>query len=142
MSDHTPTPRILDMSVLIEIARGDSDLIGLIQGYDAEGWPVIVPALAMAGAHADTHTEDAADLLTGLELLDSVMVAPLQGSEQAVALADVIARTGLDAFDAHTAAIANVSVCPILTLDHDKWQEPSRALDDPLHVIEIADPGP
>ncbi|GAB3154129.1 hypothetical protein [Microbispora hainanensis] len=51
-----------------------------------------------------------------------------------------MAVTGLDIHDAHAAAIADVSVCPILTLRGGKWQRPSRALDNPLHVIEIADP--
>ena len=51
-----------------------------------------------------------------------------------------MARTGLDPWDAHAAAIADVAVCPILTLDAARWQRPSQALDKPLHVIEIADP--
>ncbi|GGT07970.1 hypothetical protein GCM10010156_76350 [Planobispora rosea] len=51
-----------------------------------------------------------------------------------------MAVTGLDPWDAHAAAIADVAVCPILTLDVAKWQRPSRSLDRPLHVIGIADP--
>jgi len=55
-------------------------------------------------------------------------------------LAAVIARTGLDPWDAHVAAVADASVCPILTLDAGKWRQHSGDLDEPLHIIEIADP--
>lgn len=61
-------------------------------------------------------------------------------AEQAVRLAAVVARTGLDPWDAHTAAIADVAACPILTLQASTWCLPSAALDEPLHVIEIAGP--
>ena len=37
--------------------------------------------------------------------------------------------------------IADVAICPILTLTAAKWQQPSADLNEPLHVIEIADPG-
>jgi hypothetical protein len=36
--------------------------------------------------------------------------------------------------------IADVSVCPILTLDAAKWEPHLRDLDEPLHIIEVADP--
>lgn len=141
MSATSRTPLILDTSVLIAVARGDADVIGLVQGYDARDQPIVIPALALAGASFDVRSEEADDLLAGLELLDAVTIAPLSGAEQAARLAQVVARTGLDPWDAHVAAIADVAVCPILTLDAAKWQEPSVALDDPLHVIEIIDPG-
>jgi len=135
------TPFILDTSVLSAVARGDADIIGLIQGYDGRAQPMIIPALASAGASLDARSEDADDLLAGLELLDSVTAAPLSGAEQAALLADVIYRTGLDAWDAHVAAIADVAVCPVLTLDAPKWQQPAERLDEPLRIIQIADPG-
>ena len=56
-------------------------------------------------------------------------------------LAAVIARTDLDPWDAHVAAVADAAVCAILTLDSAKWREHTGNLDEPLHVIEIADPG-
>lgn len=140
MNDHTPAPLILDTSVLTEVARGDGDIIGLVQAYDARNRPMVVPALAMVGASLDARAEEAADLLAGLELMESVTVAPLNGVEQSIALADVISRTGLDPYDAHVAAIADVAICPILTLDSAKWSRPSQALDEPLHIIEIRDP--
>ena len=37
-------------------------------------------------------------------------------------------------------AVADASVCPILTADAPKWRDPAAALDDPLHIIEIAEP--
>ncbi|MGN9839176.1 hypothetical protein ACTMTI_13745 [Nonomuraea sp. H19] len=140
MSTHTPTPYILDTGLLIEIARGDTDLIGLIQGYDAAGQPMVVSALAITGASLDVRSEEADDLLAGFDLLETVTIAPLSGTKQASVLAAMIARTGLDPWDAHVAAIADVSVCPILTLDAAKWAEPSKSLEEPLHIREIADP--
>lgn len=141
MSEVTPTPLILDTSVLIAVARGDPEIIGLIQGYDVRKQPMIVAALAVAGASLEVRSEEGDDLLAALELLDWVTAAPLSGPEQAAALADVIAKTGLDPWDAHVAAIADVSICPILTLSASKWQQPSGDLDEPLHIIEISDPG-
>lgn len=55
-------------------------------------------------------------------------------------LAAVIARTGLDPRDAHVAAVADASVCPILTLNAAKWRQHAGDLDDRLHFIEIVDP--
>jgi predicted nucleic acid-binding protein len=141
VSDGTATPLILDTSVLTAVARADSDIISLIQGYDARSQPMVIPALAVAGASLDARREEADDLLGGLELLDKVTIAPLSGTEQAARLAGTIARTGLDPWDAHAAAIADVAICPILTLNVVKWQQPAAALDEPLHVIEIRDPG-
>ncbi len=135
-----PTPLILDVSVLIAAARGDTDVMTLIQDYDASGQPLVVPVLAVTAAAADMPEEDAADLLGGLELFENITIAPLRGTEQAVSLATVIARTELDPWDAHVAAIADASVCPILTLDAGKWRRHSTDLDQPLHIIEISDP--
>ncbi len=42
-----PTPLILDVSVLVEIARWDRDIMTLIQDYDAAGQPMVVAALAV-----------------------------------------------------------------------------------------------
>ena len=38
------------------------------------------------------------------------------------------------------AAVADTAICPILTLDAAKWQRYAERLDEPLHIIEIADP--
>jgi hypothetical protein len=52
-----------------------------------------------------------------------------------------MASTGLDPWDAHVAAVADASICPILTLDAAKWRQHADDLDESLHFIEIADPG-
>jgi predicted nucleic acid-binding protein len=135
------TPYILDTSVLIAVARGDTDIMALIQGYDAAGQPLVIPALAIAGASLDTRGEDTDDLLAGLELLEAVTVAPLRGAQQATRLAAIVTITGLDLWDAHVAAVADASVCPIVTLDAAKWQQPAASFEHPLYIIEIADPG-
>jgi predicted nucleic acid-binding protein len=135
------TPLILDTSVLTAVARGDADIIALVEEYDARGQPIVIPALAIAGASLDVRSEEGDDLLAGLELLEVVTVVPLSGAEQAARLAHLVARTRLDPWDAHVAAIADVAISPILTLNAPKWEHASADLDDPLHIIEIADPG-
>lgn len=60
------------------------------------------------------------------------MIASLPGTEQAVALAAVTARTGLDPWDAHVAAVADPAICPILTLDAGKRRQPPAGLDEPV----------
>ena len=133
-------PLVLDASVLIEAARGDAGVMTLIQGFDADGQPLIIPVLAVTAASLDTRSDDAEAILHGLERLENAMAAAVRDAEQAVRLAEVIARTGLDPWDAHVAAVADASVCPILTLDAAKWREHAGDLDEPLHFVEIADP--
>jgi predicted nucleic acid-binding protein len=87
----------------------------------------------MAAAALDTRSEDADDALRGLERLDNAEVAPLRDAEQAARLAAIIARTDLDPWDAHVAAVADASVCPILTLDAARWRQPRR-----FHRVEAA----
>lgn len=136
-----PAPWVLDVSVLVAVARGDPEIMTLVQELDARGRPMIIPALAVTGASLDMAGDEAVELLEGLERLESALVAPLWDAERAIRLAAVIARTKLSPRDAHVAAIADASVCPILTLDAAKWREHAGDLDDPLHFIEIADPG-
>lgn len=140
MSDVPRTPLVLDLSVLVAVARADADIIRLLQAYDARRQPMVMPALACTGASLGARCDEADDLLAGVELLGSITAAPLSGAEQAARLAGVIARTKLDPWDAHTAAIADAAICPILTLDPAKWQQPSADLDEPLHIVEITDP--
>lgn len=135
-----PAPFVLDSSVLTEVARADAGLMTLIQGWDAAAQPLIIPTLAVTTAALDMRSQEAEDLLHGLERLESAMLAPLRDTEQATRLATVITRTGLDPWDAHVAAVADASVCPIITLDADKWREHARDLDEPLYFVEIADP--
>uniref|UniRef100_UPI003F49A784 hypothetical protein n=1 Tax=Nonomuraea sp. CA-252377 TaxID=3240003 RepID=UPI003F49A784 len=141
MSDHVPAPYILDTGVLAEVARGDADLIGLVQDYDRIGQPLVISVLAAAGALFDVTGEEASALLSGLTAFEHVQVAALDGVEQAGLLAQMVQRTGLNPWDGHVAALAFMATCPILTLDRSRWEQPARALDDPLYFIEIADPG-
>jgi len=135
-----PAPWVVDASVLMEVARGDTRTMTLVQELDARGRPLVIPALAVTGASLDIRSDEAAELLEGLERLGNAMTAAPRDSEQAVRLAAIIARTELDPWDAHVAAVADASVCPILTLDAAKWRRHSGDLDDPLHIIEITDP--
>ena len=138
----TPPPYVLDVSVLVAVARFDVAIMTLIQGYDSRGQALVAPAMALTGATLDVRSEDADDLLDGVERLDNTEVASLRDAEQAVRLAAVIAKTGLDPWDAPVAAVADASICPILTLNAAKWRQHAGDLDEPLHFIEIADPGP
>jgi predicted nucleic acid-binding protein len=133
-------PLVLDASVLIGAARGDAGIMALLRGYDADGQPLVLPMLAVTAASLDTRSEDAEAILHSLERLENVMAAPVRYAEQAIRLATVIARTQLDSYDAHVAAVADAAVCPILTLNPAKWREHARDLDEPLHFVEIADP--
>lgn len=135
-----PAPLILDVSILIAVARGDTGVMSLLLSYDAEGQSLIIPVLAVTAASADMSSDDAAAALAGLGRLGNAMTAPLANISQAVRLAEVISRTELDPWDAQVAMIADVSVCPILTLDAAKWEPHLRDLDEPLHIIEVADP--
>ena len=135
-----PTPWVLDISILVEVARGDTRTMTLVQELDARGRPLVIPVLTVTGASLDIRSDEAAELLEGLERLKNAMTAALRDAEQAVRLAVVIARTGLDPWDAHAAAVADAAVCPVLTLDAGKWREHAADLDEQLHFIEIADP--
>jgi predicted nucleic acid-binding protein len=136
-----PQPYVLDVSVAVAVARGDTEIMTFIQRLDGTGRPMVIPVMPIAAASLDVRSEEADELLEGLELLGNAEVAPLQGAEQAARLAAVIARTGLDPWDAHVAAVADAAVCPILTLDAAKWRPHSEDLDERLHIIEITDPG-
>ena len=140
-AEPVPAPWILDVSVLVAVARADTRIMTLVQELDSRVCPLIIPALAITGASLDMRSDEAAELLEGLEQLDGALVAPVQGAEQAVRLAAVIATTGLEPWDAHVAAVADAAVCPILTLDAAKWRQHAGDLDDPLYMIEVADPG-
>jgi hypothetical protein len=85
--------------------------------------------------------DDSADSLRGLPDLDNALSAPVADVGQALRLVEIAERAGLDMGAAHVAAVADASVCPILTLDAERWRRASAQLPEPLHIIEIADPG-
>ena len=132
-----PAPYVLDVSVVVAVARGDTEIMTFIQRLDGTGQPVVIPVLAITAASLEVRSGEAGELLDGLELLGNAEIAPLKGAEQAARLAAVIAGTGLDPWDAHVAAVADAA---ILTLDAAKWRQYAERLDEPLHIIEIADP--
>ena len=136
-----PAPYILDVSVLIAIARADSDISALILELDAQGRPLVLPVLAIAAASLDVRSTDADAALHGLEQLDNADVAPLRDADQAARLASTMARAGLDPWDAHVAAVADASICPILTVDAAKWRKLPVDPDAPRYIIEVSDPG-
>jgi predicted nucleic acid-binding protein len=139
VSDPSPTPLIVDTSVLTAITRTDPGVIGLMQIFDARSQPLVIPALAITGASLDAHSEDIDDLLAGLEMLETVTVASLHGARRAAKVARIIDDTGLTTWDAHVAAVAAASKCAILTLDAANWRQVSGAFDPPLQIVEIAD---
>ena len=132
-----PAPYVLDVSVVVAVARGDTEVMTFIQRLDGTGQPIVIPVLTITAASLDVRSDEADELLDGLELLGNAEIAPLKGAEQAARLAAVIARTGLDPWNAH---VADAAICPILTLDAAKWRQYAEGLDEPLHIIEIADP--
>lgn len=133
-------PWVLDVSVLAEVARSDRGIMILLQELDSRGRPLIIPVLAVTGASLAMLGDEAGELLEGTGRLGSAIAAPVRDADQALALAAVISRTGLDPWDAHVAAVADASVCAILTLDAAKWRAHAHDLDEPLHFVEIADP--
>lgn len=78
-----PVPYVLDVSVLIAVARADAGVTDLLMGFDAEGRSLLIPALAVTGASLDARTEDGDLALRGLESLENTFTAGLQSAEQA-----------------------------------------------------------
>ncbi|NJP98890.1 hypothetical protein HCN51_57350 [Nonomuraea sp. FMUSA5-5] len=136
----TLPPLILDTGVLVELARGDLNLMEMMARWDEQGQPMVMSVVAVAAAARDSGSKDATDLLLGIATMEQITVAGLREPEHGIALGSVLARTGLDWGDAHVAVLADTSVCPILTLDGSHWAPAVRGFDEPLHVIEIAEP--
>ena len=89
-------PYVLDVSALTAVARGDAGVMSLVQALDGQGRPLVIPVLAVTAASLDARSDDADELLEGLQRLENVLAAPVQDAEQAVRLAAVVARTNLD----------------------------------------------
>jgi hypothetical protein len=136
----TLPPLILDTGVLAELARGDLNLMEMVARWDEQGQPMVMSVVAVAAAARDSGSKDSTDLLLGIATMDQITVAGLREPEHGIILASVLGRTGLDWGDAHVAALADTSVCPVLTLDSAHWTAAVRAFEEPLHVIEISDP--
>lgn len=133
-------PYVLDDLTLAQVARGDPDLTGLLLSFDAAGQALVVPVLAAAAALRDCPAAEAADALRGIPELDHAMTAGIGDVGQAIRLIEIAMRTGLDVCAAQVAAVADASVCPVLTIDGDRWRRASASLEDPLYIVEIRDP--
>ncbi|MDF5755164.1 hypothetical protein [Spongiactinospora sp. TRM90649] len=136
----TLPPLILDTGVLVELAHGDLNVMEMVARWDEQGQPMVMSVVAVAAAARDAGSKDATDLLLGIATMDQITVAGLRETEHGIALASVLGRTELDWGDAHVAALADTSVCPVLTLNGSHWTAAARAFDEPLHIIAIEDP--
>ncbi|WP_188191003.1 hypothetical protein [Nonomuraea sp. SYSU D8015] len=115
----------------------------MVARFDAEGQPMVMSVLAIAGASLDCDgAKDATDLLLGIATMEQITVAGAREPEHGTVLASVLDRRELGWGDAHVAAIADASVCPVLTLSRSHWEKAAQAFDEPLHIIQIANPGP
>ncbi|MCF6476940.1 hypothetical protein FAF44_52845, partial [Nonomuraea sp. MG754425] len=132
----TLPPLILDTGVLVELARGDLNLMEMVTRWDEQGQPMVMSVRAVATAARNADSRDVTDLLLGIATMDQITVAGLRETEHGIALASMLERTDLDWGDAHVAALADTSVCPILTLECSHWTTRTaavRAFDEPLH---------
>jgi predicted nucleic acid-binding protein len=136
----TLPPLILDTGILVELARGDLNLMEMVARWDAQGQSMVMSVVAVAAASRASGSKDSTDLLLGIATMDQITVAGLREPEHGITLASVLGRTDLDWGDAHIAALADTALCSILTLDGSHWAAAIRAFDEPLHVIEISDP--
>ena len=71
----TPTPYVLDVSILVAVARADADVTRLVLALDGRGRPLVIPVLAITAASLDARTEDGDVALMGLERLENTMIA-------------------------------------------------------------------
>jgi hypothetical protein len=45
-----PAPYVLDVSVVVAVARGDTEIMTFIQRLDGTGQPMVIPVLAITAA--------------------------------------------------------------------------------------------
>ncbi|GII76761.1 hypothetical protein Sru01_17430 [Sphaerisporangium rufum] len=132
---------ILDAGVLMEVARGDAGVIHLLQGMDAAGIGLVVPALAVTGAALDIGARDEQmALIRGVARLESAALAGVVTFDDATDLAHGrrAARSLEELWDVQAALQAVMRGCPVLTTDHARWKEASREVRG-LNVVEIAE---
>lgn len=132
---------VLDVTVLADCARGDAELIGMIQQFDVDHVTLIVPALAVTGATIDVGgAPEQVALIRGICRLDSARFAGLTEFDDAAELARLRFVTTLEhLWDVHTAEVALNRGVPVLTLDHGRWREAVRETGGDLSVVEVSD---
>jgi len=50
-----PAPYVLDVSVVVAVARGDTEIMTFIQRLDGTGQPMVIPVLAITAASLDVR---------------------------------------------------------------------------------------
>ncbi|MBG0833244.1 hypothetical protein HS041_36695 [Planomonospora sp. ID67723] len=133
---------VLDAMVLTEVARGDSDIIILLQQLDADKITLIVPALAVTGAAIDIGANDEQmATVRGVCRLNSAKFAGLAAFDDSSDLARL--RLEVEAFgelwDVQAAVQAVLHGCPILTTDYGRWKDAVRETRGEFAVVEVAE---
>ncbi|MER5418698.1 hypothetical protein [Streptosporangium roseum] len=141
MADEPLGSVVLDATVLTECARGDLAAISLVQHLDAGKTSIIVPVLAATGAAIEVGVGEGAEVIRGLCTMESVHLVGLPHVDAAIRLAGV--RRELESCDsltdAHIAAEALIHGCPIVTMNHLRWDAVVRDLSGQITVIEVTD---
>ncbi|WP_433253115.1 hypothetical protein ACQPYK_09095 [Streptosporangium sp. CA-135522] len=132
------------MSVLTECARGDVGIINLIQRFDADGKPLIIPAMTVTGATVELGgNQDQLAVISGLCRLDSASVPAVNDFKDGVEIGQVLVEVEacVTSWDAHAVTEALLHRCPILTADYARWKDVIQDLPGGPTVVEIADLG-
>ncbi|MER5318537.1 hypothetical protein [Streptosporangium roseum] len=135
---------VLDVSVLTECARGDVGIINLIQQFDADRKPLIIPAMAVTGATVELGgDQDQLAVVSGLCRLDSANLTAVSNFKDGVEIGQVLieVESCTTPWDAHAVTEALLHRCPILTTDYARWKGIVQDLSGGLTIVEIADLG-
>jgi hypothetical protein len=131
---------VLDVTVLADCARGDAELIGMIQQFDADHVTLVVPALAATAAVIDVGgAHEQVAVIRGICRLSSAQLAGIVVCDDAEELARMrLANQSLKhLWDVQTAEAALSRRIPILTLDNGRWKDVLS--EQHLDVVEVSD---
>ncbi|RJL23224.1 hypothetical protein [Bailinhaonella thermotolerans] len=135
---------VLDAALLCEIARGDADIIALVQALDAAQVPMTVPLLAVTAAAVDVdgHPEMMA-VVRGVCRLDTAWLGGILAFDDAAELAAAKSAVGdaLDTWwDVQALELALIQRRPILTTSATLWRDAVRTVGGrTLIVVEVAE---
>ncbi|MGV9776383.1 hypothetical protein [Streptosporangium sp. NPDC003464] len=144
MEDDVQQALVLDVSVLTECARGDVGIINLIQRFDADRKPLIIPATSVTGATVELGgNHDQLAVVSGLCRLDSATMPTVSDFKDGVEVGQVLVEmeSCVTSWDAHAVTEALLHRCPVLTADYARWKDIVQDLSGGLTVVEIADLG-
>ncbi|MFC0862322.1 hypothetical protein ACFHYQ_08435 [Sphaerimonospora cavernae] len=133
---------VLDAAFLKEAARGDIDIINMIQQFDAERVALVIPALAATAAAIDVGgTPERVAVLRGICRLDSARFAGLVDFDDTTELARMrLAVEALpDLWDVQAAEQAIMRSCPVLTVNYGLWKSAVHEASGELTVVEVAE---